>query len=42
MEETYVNYIDAQLVSNHDYDENTDDDRDNKHDMYVHFSMIRR
>ena len=35
MEEVYVTYVDDEHVDNHDYDDTTDDDHDNKNDIYV-------
>ena len=34
MDEIYVTYVDDEHVDNHDYDDNTDDDHDNKYDIY--------
>ena len=38
MDEIYVTYVDDEHVDNHDYDDNTDDDHDNKYDI----SMVYR
>ena len=35
MDEIYVTYVDDEHVDNHDYDDTTDDDHDNKNDIYV-------
>ena len=42
MDEIYVTYVDVEHVDNHDYDDTTDDDRDNNNDIYGHISMIYR
>ena len=42
MDEIYVTYVDDEHVDNHDYDDTTDDDHDNKNDIYGHISMIYR
>ena len=35
MDENYVTYVDDEHVDNHDYDDTTDDDHDNKNDIYI-------
>ena len=42
MDEIYVTYVDDEHVDNHDYDDNTDEDRDNNNDTNGHISMIYR
>ena len=42
MDEIYVTYVDDEHVDNYDYDDTTDDDHDNKNDIYGHISMIYR